>query len=146
MVNTPAQAVPAQADFWKTLDNTLTVCAASLPQYTLPPKAYGGTGYLDGLEPSDLPVGQVGGVDRHGRPFIAVSVTYYGEPSVVVFFKRYVAKSDFKEDPAYHHIIDTNGSVLWVSAGERCGSVDSFLEVCDVLEGRDPELKLAVQS
>jgi hypothetical protein len=61
--------------------------------FELPEHAYGGTGYIDKLNPEDMPEPVVAGIDRHDRPFIAVRVeisrrgkTY---ADVEVYFQRY---------------------------------------------------------
>ena len=97
MVNhIPASAVPAQAVTWESIDSYLINFSKTLPQIVLPKHAYGGTGYLDGLQAEDMAEPMMGGVDWHGRNFIALKLqstnTTKGkriDAGVEVLFRRY---------------------------------------------------------
>lgn len=72
--------------------------------FELPDHAYGPTGYLDGLQPEDLPEDMpvVAGIDRDGRCFISVRVLYdRTRVGVVTFFQRH-----------------PGNDLIWVPAGD----------------------------
>ena len=64
-----------------------------LPVIVLPEHAYGGTGYIDGLRPEDMPADIAMGCDRTGRRFFAFRMLarIRGEDVMVVetIFERY---------------------------------------------------------
>lgn len=83
-----------------------------LPVLVLPEKAYGVTGYIDGLQAEDMPGSMVKGTDRHGRPFLAIRYTVAnGPPKVETIFQRYVENSN---------VVTSGGPRVLVSNARLC--------------------------
>lgn len=101
-------------DLWEKLDS-------ASGSFHLPEHAYGSTGYIDGLEPGDMPRPVVVGTDRGGRRFIAVRVKQIcpkrlgdSDIGVETFFQRYTDATD----------VWTSGGDMGVLSGGRVKESD----------------------